>query len=205
MARKPEVGSSSEGDGLLADDGLLHGGDGVVVGLAGFINRTSLLDDEPVAVAEGDPDKDAEFVVQYLKYRNDPAAAKIAVVKSGIRDRSRTLDSMATWMMSRPSIQSAIKAAEASVAAVTHDGDITLGILTAQTEEIRQAAMEDRQYPAALNAVKLTAQMHGFLEQTINVNHSMKVEEMDTEALQRIAARGQVTVDAEYTEVEKGE
>jgi hypothetical protein len=177
------------------------------LGATAEVKRVAVFDTTEDAVAVSGSDKDAEFVVQYLKHRNDPQAAKIACSKAGLRpDRDKTIDSLASWMMSRPDIQSAIRAAEASVAAVAPEAEVTLGLLTAHTEEIRQSAMDDRQYPAALNAVKLAAQMHGFLDTTINVNHSMKVEEMDTAALQRIAARGlPAVVDGEFKDVSPSE
>jgi hypothetical protein len=172
------------------------------LGAAAEVKRVAVFDAGDDVVSAAETDKDAEFVVQYLKHRNDPQAAKIACSKAGLRpDRDKSLDSLASWMMSRPDIQSAIRAAEASVAAVAPEAEVTLGLLTAHTEEIRQSAMDDRQYPAALNAVKLAAQMHGFLDTTINVNHSMKVEEMDTAALMRIAGRAAPVVEGEFKDV----
>lgn len=174
-------------------------------GLAGAseVKRVAVFDANEDVVAASESDKDAEFVVQYLKYRNDPQAAKIACVKAGILPaRDKTLDGMAAWMMSRPTVVAAIKAAEASVAALAPEAEVTLGLLTAEAEQIREEAMKDRQYPAALNAVKLKAEMHGHLDKTLNINHSMKVEEMDTAALMRIAGRAApVVVDAEFKDV----
>jgi hypothetical protein len=143
-------------------------------------------------------EQDAEFVLEYLRNRGDPAAAKVACIRAGIRDRDRSLDSTAQRQLSRPVIQAAIKAAESVQAVGTPD--ITLGTLTAETERIRELAISDRQYPAALNAVKLTAQMHGFLDQNININHSVKVGEMNTADLMKIANGGR-TLEGEFKEL----
>jgi len=144
--------------------------------------------------------RDATWVIEYLNNERDPAAAKIACIKAKIKDLDCSLAVSAQRQLARPVIQAAIKAAQA-VKAAQPEPEITLGTLTAHAEDIRERAMEDRQYPAALNAVKLTAEMHGFLDKTININHSMKVEEMDTAALMKIAAGAKPALEVPYTEV----
>jgi hypothetical protein len=53
--------------------------------------------------------------------------------------------------------------------------------------------LADKQYASAITAVKTQAQLLGFMEQTVNINHRVAVREMSLEDLRRLVSeRGAV-------------
>jgi hypothetical protein len=53
-------------------------------------------------------------------------------------------------------------------------------------QRISEAAYGEGNYPAAISAKKLQAQLAGMLEQTLNVTHRMAVNELSDEQLMKI-------------------
>ena len=165
---------------------------------------------------------DAVFVREYVKTGD----AMLATSRAGLNDSRYTLSVLAEHHLRRPEIQAAIEIAKE----LTRNGrpsgmEYTRDLIIEDLERLHRDARDDGAYAPAISAKKVQAQLLGYLDQTVNVRHSMEPREMSTDELRRRIAEMSKNeaalpapyerlepqrdtqasiVDAEYTEVKDG-
>lgn len=162
---------------------------------------------------------DAIFVREYVKTGD----AMLATSRAGLNDSRYTLSVLAEHHLRRPEIQAAIEIAreltrnERPVAA-----EYTRDLIIEDLERLHQEAKNDGAYAPAISAKKVQAQLLGYLDQTVNVRHSVEPREMSTDELRRriaemsrddgalpapyvrLEAEKPSVIEAEFTEVKDG-
>jgi len=127
----------------------------------------------------------------------------------------------------RPEIQAAIEIARELTRNERPSGmEYTRDLIIEDLERLHRDARDDGMYAPAISAKKVQAQLLGYLDQTVNVRHSVEPREMTTDELRRkiaeLSGKGDVAlpepyvrleaepmrqasiVDAEFTEVKDG-
>jgi hypothetical protein len=161
---------------------------------------------------------DAVFVREYVKTGD----AMLATSRAGLNDSRYTLSVLAEHHLRRPEIQAAIEIARELNRDARPSGiQYTRELIIEDLERLHRDARDDGAYAPAISAKKVQAQLLGYLDQTVNVRHSVEPREMSTDELRRRIAEmtgneaalpapyerlePQPTqasiVDAEYTEV----
>lgn len=165
---------------------------------------------------------DAVFVREYVKTGD----AMLATSRAGLNDSRYTLSVLAEHHLRRPEIQAAIEIAkELNRDAKSAVGGYTRELILEDLERLHRDARDDGMYAPAISAKKVQAQLLGYLDQTVNVRHSVEPREMSTDELRRRIAemsgkepalpapytrleaepmKQASIVDAEYTEVKDG-
>ena len=164
---------------------------------------------------------DAVFVREYVRTGD----AMLATSRAGLNDSRYTLSVLAEHHLRRPEIQAAVQIAKA----LARDArpvvtEYTRELILEDLERLHLKASDDGMYAPAISAKKVQAQLLGYLDQTVNVRHSVEPREMTTDELRRkiaeLSGKGDVAlpepyvrieaqpqasiVDAEYTEVDNG-
>ena len=131
---------------------------------------------------------EAIFVEEYVRSGN----AFMACNKSGLTDPRYPMDVVARKVLERPEIQAAIaltkKLARWSGAGGVVPGLYSREMLLDELQRTHEQALMDKSYASAINAVKTQAQMLGYLEQTINVNHMGSARELSLVDLRRLVS-----------------
>jgi len=145
---------------------------------------------------------DAVFVREYVKTGD----ALLAVSRAGLGDSRYALSVVAEYHLGRPEIQAAI-AIQRDLAKTEkrREEGYTLDLILDDLENLHQKAKEDGAYAPAISAKKVQAQLLGYLDQTVNIRHSVVPREMTTDELrQRIAelSRASGMLEAPAAEVE---
>lgn len=77
--------------------------------------------------------------------------------------------------------------------------------LVDRLDVIHEAAMEEGAFPSAINAVKVQAQLLGYMDQVVTVNHHVSARELSLEDLRMLVSKelGETPalIEADYTEV----
>ena len=158
---------------------------------------TSVLGEEALFGVEGDTrlTPEAIFVEEYVRSGN----AYMACNKSGMVDPRYPMEVVARRTLERPEIQAAIrvtkelKARGERVSLRDIPGMYSREMLLDELQRTHEQALADKQYASAITAVKTQAQLLGFMEQTVNINHRVAVREMSLEDLRRLVSeRGAV-------------
>lgn len=166
---------------------------------------------------------DAIFVREYVRTGD----AMLATSRAGLNDSRYTLSVLSEHHLRRPEIQAAIEIAKQLNRDVRPLGiEYTRELIIEDLERLHQDARIDGAYAPAISAKKVQAQLLGYLDQTVNVRHSVEPREMSTDELRRRIAEmsrddGALPapyerlepqrdtqasiVDAEYTEVKTDE
>lgn len=125
---------------------------------------------------------DAVFVREYVKTGD----AMLATSRAGLNDSRYTLSVLAEHHLRRPEIQAAIEIAkELNRDAKSVVGGYTRELILEDLERLHRDARDDGMYAPAISAKKVQAQLLGYLDQTVNVRHSMEPREMSTDELRR--------------------
>lgn len=150
---------------------------------------------------------DAVFVREYVKTGD----ALLAVSRAGLGDSRYALSVVAEYHLSRPEIQAAIGIQrELAREDVRRDRGYSRDLILDDLEVLHQKAKEDGAYAPAISAKKVQAQLLGYLDQTVNVRHSIEPREMSTDELRRRIAElsgdsRPLVIEAEYREVSDGD
>lgn len=166
---------------------------------------------------------DAIFVREYVRTGD----AMLATSRAGLNDSRYTLSVLSEHHLRRPEIQAAIEIAKQLNRDVRPLGiEYTRELIIEDLERLHQDARIDGAYAPAISAKKVQAQLLGYLDQTVNVRHSVEPREMSTDELRRRIAEMSgkepalpapyerlepqrdtqaSIVDAEYTEVKTDE
>ena len=146
---------------------------------------------------------DAIFVREYVKTGD----AMLATSRAGLNDSRYTLSVLAEHHLRRPEIQAAIEIAKA----LARDArpvvtEYTRELILEDLERLHQEARVDGMYAPAISAKKVQAQLLGYLDQTVNVRHSVEPREMSTDELRRkiaeLSGKGDAALPAPYVRLE---
>ena len=132
---------------------------------------------------DADHDADAVFVQEFVRSGD----AVTACVVAGLRDPRYDIRVYAERTLARPEIRNAIDALQRIYKADATTADITLESVVADMQTVYQQALAANQFPSAIAAKKLQAQMKGWLDQKIEITHRTRPEEMSTAQLERLA------------------
>ena len=151
---------------------------------------------------------DVQFVKEYIKSGD----ALLAFNRAGYQTGGVGAKVMAERTLARPEIRIALSiladfglkaGTDVPVAPLSRDG------LIEKLDAIHEVAMQEVALPSAINAVKAQAQLLGYMDQTVTVNHNVRAAELSLEDLRamvskELAAAPQPLLmieDAEFTEV----
>jgi hypothetical protein len=156
---------------------------------------------------------DVEFVKEYIKSGD----ALLAFNRAGYPTGGVGAKVMAERTLARPEIRIALsvladfgieKGTDVPVAPLSRDG------LIEKLDAIHEVAMQEVALPSAINAVKAQAQLLGYMDQTVTINHNVRPAELSLEDLRRMVSKelesspvplmieALEVEDAEFTEVE---
>lgn len=82
--------------------------------------------------------------------------------------------------------------------------------LVVKLDVIHDAALGDAAYPSAINAIKAQAQLLGYMDQVVTVNHNVRPSELSLEDLRAMVAQelskapSPALIEGDYTEVSDG-
>jgi len=150
---------------------------------------------------------DVVFVKEYIK-TND---ALLAFNRAGYQTGGVGAKVMAERTLARPEIKIALgilaefgieRAEDIPVNPRSRDG------LIEKLDAIHEVAMQETSLPSAINAVKAQAQLLGYMDQTVTVNHNVRAAELSLEDLRAMVSKElaqtapqPALIEAEYTEV----
>jgi phage terminase small subunit len=123
------------------------------------------------------------FILCYM----DTADPLAAAIRAGLQNAEESVMTTADRLMRHP----AVKAGIAAVETLTRDGQVirvTRDSLVEDCQAVKEKALTDRQYTSTLGAIKLQAQLKGFLEEKVRVTHQYDPKKMSDEELERIAS-----------------
>ena len=154
---------------------------------------------------------DVEFVKEYIKSGD----ALLAFNRAGYQTGGVGAKVMAERTLARPEIRIALsvladfgieKGEDIPVDPLSRDG------LIEKLDAIHEVAMQEAALPSAINAVKAQAQLLGYMDQTVTINHNVRAAELSLEDLRRMVSTElaqspvplmiEAVEDAEYTEVD---
>lgn len=147
---------------------------------------------------EATPDQVAVFVQEYIRHFDQPDAGVIAVTRAGLRDPAWPPSTMAERYLARADVQAMIEVGR-KFYKPRETKDVSTQTISDDVEQVYQAALQDRQYQAAIGAKKLQAELHSLLKQQIEHTHNVTVKTVSDAQLEKIASGG--VIDGEFAEV----
>ena len=152
---------------------------------------------------------DVEFVKEYIKSGD----ALLAFNRAGYQTGGVGAKVMAERTLARPEIRIALsvladfgieRGDDIPVDPLSRDG------LIEKLDAIHEVAMQETALPSAINAVKAQAQLLGYMDQTVTINHNVRAAELSLEDLRAMVSKELAASpvllmieDAEFTEVEE--
>lgn len=157
---------------------------------------------------------DVEFVKEYIKTGD----ALLAFSRAGYQTGGVGAKVMAERTLARPEIKLALsilaemgieKAEDIPTNPLSRDG------LVEKLDKIHEVAMQEASLPSAINAVKAQAQLLGYMDQTVTINHNVRASDLSLEDLRALVASRALPppgggddnpsiIEAEYSEVSDG-
>jgi hypothetical protein len=150
---------------------------------------------------------DALFVKEYIKTGD----ALLAFNRAGYQTGGVGAKVMAERTLARPEIKLSLailadmgikKADDIPVVPLSREG------LVEKLDVIHEAAMQEASFPSAINAVKTQAQLLGYMDTVVTVNHNVRPAELSLEDLRAMVAKElssgagyPALIEGEYTEV----
>lgn len=149
---------------------------------------------------------DAVFVREYVKTGD----AMLAFNRAGYVTGGVGVKVASERVLARPEIKLAL--AVLAELGIEREEDLPVDKLSREglvdkLEVIHEMAMEEAAFPSAINAVKTQAQLLGYMDQVVTVNHNVSARELTLEDLRALVAKevGPALIEADYTEVKSGE
>lgn len=142
---------------------------------------------------------DAIFCREYLKTGD----AMIACVRAGLANSEYALSVQADAQLRRREIQAALEVLRAN-GLKRERVVVTRDLIIEELQAAHEKAMEAGQVASAVSAKKLQAQLLGYLDQTVNVNHTVSARELPLAQLRALVS-GRLerdgVIEGEYTDV----
>ena len=158
---------------------------------------------------------DVVFVKEYIK----SGEATLAFNRAGYPTNGVSAKVMAARTLARPEIRIALEVLKEF--GIEKDSDIPVSPLSRdglveKLDEIHKVAMTETALPSAINAVKAQAQLLGYLDQVVTVNHNVRAAELSLEDLRALVSKelsatqalednSPSIIEAEYSEVSDAE
>jgi hypothetical protein len=74
-----------------------------------------------------------------------------------------------------------------------------------ELQAVHERALDAKNFTSAISAVKTQAQLLGFMDQTVNINHTVTAKDLDLQTLRAMVAdraKPVAVIEADYREVE---
>ena len=151
-------------------------------------------------------DRDLVFAREYvrLKALKSKNAAELACVRAGITNPEYHIKVVADRQLARPEIQRLIVEAESSGILIERT-EYTRDLFLDELQAVHERALDAKNFTSAISAVKTQAQLLGFMDQTVNINHTVTAKDLDLQTLRAMVAdraKPVMVIEAEYREVE---
>lgn len=124
---------------------------------------------------------DAIFCREYLKTGD----AMIACVRAGLANSEYALSVQADAQLRRREIQAALEVLRAN-GLKRERVVVTRDLIIEELQAAHEKAMEAGQVASAVSAKKLQAQLLGYLDQTVNVNHTVSARDLPLSELRAL-------------------
>jgi hypothetical protein len=165
----------------------------------------SLISSEDAAIAMRE-DRDLVFAREYvrLKALKSKNAAELACVRAGITNPEYHIKVVADRQLARPEVQRLIEEAESSGILIERT-EYTRDLFLDELQAVHERALDAKNFTSAISAVKTQAQLLGFMDQTVNVNHTVTAKDLDLQTLRAMVAdraKPVAVIEADYREVE---
>jgi hypothetical protein len=165
----------------------------------------SLISSEDTEIAMRE-DRDLVFAREYvrLKALKSKNAAELACVRAGITNPEYHIKVVADRQLARPEVQRLIEEAESSGILIERT-EYTRDLFLDELQAVHERALDAKNFTSAISAVKTQAQLLGFMDQTVNVNHTVTAKDLDLQTLRAMVAdraKPVAVIDADYREVE---
>ena len=148
---------------------------------------------------------DAIFCREYLRTGD----AKIACVRAGLANAEYPIAVQAEAQLRRPEIRAALEAMQ--VQGVKRERVVvTRDLIIEELQAAHEAAMRGGQVASAVSAKKLQAQLLGYLDTTVNVNHTVSARDLPLAELRALVAgrldggERPALIEGTYSEIEEG-
>ena len=134
-------------------------------------------------------DRDLVFAREYvrLKALKSKNAAELACVRAGITNPEYHIKVVADRQLARPEVQRLIEEAETSGILIERT-EYTRDLFLDELQAVHERALDAKNFTSAISAVKTQAQLLGFMDQTVNVNHTVTAKDLDLQTLRAMVA-----------------
>lgn len=126
---------------------------------------------------------EAIFCREYLKTGD----AMIACVRAGLVNSEYSLGVQAEAQLRRPEIQAALEVLRGS-GVKRERVVVTRDLIVEELQAAHEAAMKGGQVASAVSAKKLQAQLLGYLDTTVNINHTVSARDLPLAELRALVA-----------------
>ena len=126
---------------------------------------------------------EAIFCREYLKTGD----AKIACVRAGMTDNQFALSVQADIVLHKPEIQAALSVLRDS-GVKRERVVVTRDLIVEELQAAHERAMQSGQVASAVSAKKLQAQLLGYLDQTVNINHTVSARDLPLAELRALVS-----------------
>jgi hypothetical protein len=162
-----------------------------------------ISEDAEVAMRE---DRDLVFAREYVRLRavKSKNAAELACVRAGITNPEYHIKVVADRQLARPEVQRLISEAETSGINIERT-EYTRDLFLDELQAVHERALDAKNFTSAISAVKTQAQLLGFMDQTLNINHTVTAKDLDLQTLRAMVAdraKPAMVIEANYREVE---
>lgn len=142
---------------------------------------------------------DAIFCREYLRTGD----AKIACVRAGLANAEYPIAVQAEAQLRRPEIRAALETLQAQ-GVKRERVVVTRDLIIEELQAAHEAAMRGGQVASAVSAKKLQAQLLGYLDTTVNVNHTVSARDLPLAELRALVAgrlEAPALIEGEYRDV----
>ena len=151
-------------------------------------------------------DRDLVFAREYVRLRalKSKNPAELACVRAGITNPEYHIKVVAERQLARPEVQRLIEEAETS-GIVIERTEYTRDLFLDELQAVHERALDAKNFTSAISAVKTQAQLLGFMDQTVNINHTVTAKDLDLATLRAMVAdraKPVNVIDVDYKEVE---
>jgi hypothetical protein len=152
----------------------------------GFGLGSLISEDAEVAMRE---DRDLVFAREYVRLRalKSKNAAELACVRAGITNPEYHIKVVAERQLARVEVQRLIAEAETSGMAIERT-EYTRDLFLDELQAVHERALDAKNFTSAISAVKTQAQLLGFMDQTLNINHTVTAKDLDLQTLRAMVA-----------------
>ena len=152
----------------------------------GFGLGSLIGDDAEIAMRE---DRDLVFAREYVRLRalKTKNPAELACVRAGITNPEYHIKVVAERQLARPDVQRLVTEAETSGLTIERT-EYTRDLFLDELQAVHERALDARNFTSAISAVKTQAQLLGFMDQTVNINHTVTAKDLDLATLRAMVA-----------------